>query len=676
MLSIVLYGRNDTHGYNLHKRAALGLNCLAEVLSDPDDEILFVDYNTPDDHPTFPEAIADTLTPSAAARLRVLRVRPAMHVRFATRTHLQVVEPVARNVAVRRSNPRNRWILSTNPDMIFVPRTRRSLSEIAASLPRGFYHLPRFELPETLWEGFDRRDPRAAIEQTRTLGQRLWLNEIVKGPDFVKYDAPGDFQLLARDDLFGIDGFDEEMLLGWHVDSNIARRLHLLHGGTGDVLEHLYGYHCGHTRQITPAHRHRSQANSYDRFVKNVRESALPAQRDSWGLAGEEIEEVTLASSTHHDYVRGLCTALKDDAQPPAEASYTVETFDRVTYDARHVLPYLADLLAPAPRHWTAAWIGGRGDMFQLFSEVWREFGFKGRVLVPEWASHLLPQAITGRITPASVADIGETADVVIVDFGVPSHSLGATASDRADGRRDRAVDALVRRDFSDLVVTERARLARQASPRRFICINAVHNAHERAVLEAIAAPATPFSGRLRHGFVTQGPGQYADAVSVPAGSQESPPNLIGTMQLGESGERSAGGVVAPFGRRGVVLHGPHTFLPAGAYRADIRVEPRSVWSLAGMLRPVIVDVAAGAERLVQHRLHFFLRGTLRVPFTVSNEIGGRQPIYLRIFRGRFIDFVITDIRMTRLAASEQVEWTVALGPVGDLSDRSGAVST
>ena len=34
MISIVLYGRNDSYGYNLHKRAALGINCMAEVLTD------------------------------------------------------------------------------------------------------------------------------------------------------------------------------------------------------------------------------------------------------------------------------------------------------------------------------------------------------------------------------------------------------------------------------------------------------------------------------------------------------------------------------------------------------------------------------------------------------------------------------------------------------------------
>jgi hypothetical protein len=65
MISVVLYGRNDSHGYNLAKRAAISINCIAEVLRDPDDEILFVDCNTSNDLPTFPEAIYDTLTPHA-----------------------------------------------------------------------------------------------------------------------------------------------------------------------------------------------------------------------------------------------------------------------------------------------------------------------------------------------------------------------------------------------------------------------------------------------------------------------------------------------------------------------------------------------------------------------------------------------------------------------------------
>ncbi len=82
MLSVILYGRNDSYGYNLHKRAAISLNCVAEMLSGERDEIIFVDYNTPNDLPTFIEAIYDTLTPRARRVLRVLRVRPEVHHRL------------------------------------------------------------------------------------------------------------------------------------------------------------------------------------------------------------------------------------------------------------------------------------------------------------------------------------------------------------------------------------------------------------------------------------------------------------------------------------------------------------------------------------------------------------------------------------------------------------------
>ena len=103
MISIVLYGRNDNYGYNLHKRAALSLNCMAEVLTNSADEILFVDYNTPDDFPTFPEAIQDTLTGRARKMLRVFgcgRIPSAIQIQNPP----VALEPIARNVAVRRSS--------------------------------------------------------------------------------------------------------------------------------------------------------------------------------------------------------------------------------------------------------------------------------------------------------------------------------------------------------------------------------------------------------------------------------------------------------------------------------------------------------------------------------------------------------------------------------------------
>ena len=73
MISVIVYGRNDSYGYNLPKRAAISFNCIAEVLTHPNDEIVYVDCNTPDDMPTFAEAIEDTLTPRTRQILRILR---------------------------------------------------------------------------------------------------------------------------------------------------------------------------------------------------------------------------------------------------------------------------------------------------------------------------------------------------------------------------------------------------------------------------------------------------------------------------------------------------------------------------------------------------------------------------------------------------------------------------
>ncbi|MGQ9571482.1 MAG: hypothetical protein ACUVUQ_11735, partial [Thermodesulfovibrionales bacterium] len=177
MLSVILYGRNDSYGYNLHKRAAISLNCIAEVLKHPGDEIIFVDCNTPDDMPTFPEAIQDTLTSKAKDLLRILRLRPHLYEKYKRGSPLKALEPLSRNIAIRRSNPSNRWILSTNTDMVFVVRDPlKSLSDVVAEIPNGFYELPRFEVPEGLWESVNRLDPISIISDFRKWGQRLHLN--------------------------------------------------------------------------------------------------------------------------------------------------------------------------------------------------------------------------------------------------------------------------------------------------------------------------------------------------------------------------------------------------------------------------------------------------------------------------------------------------------------------
>jgi hypothetical protein len=247
MLSVIMYGRNDSHGYNLHKRAAISFNAIAEVMSDPDDEILFVDYNTPDDHPTFPEAIhADRQGEEGHAHIQV---RPPTQP--SQGAHAPGC-PGERSRATWRSGAPTRATAgsSTNTDMLLVPRDeKQSLSDVLGELHDGFYQTPRFELPEMLWEAaFDRRDPAGNLAKLRDWSRRFHLNQVVHNLMPMKYDALGDFQAVLRDDMFAVHGFDETMILGWHCDSNLAARLALYRGRVDTLIDKVFGYHCDHTR--------------------------------------------------------------------------------------------------------------------------------------------------------------------------------------------------------------------------------------------------------------------------------------------------------------------------------------------------------------------------------------------------------------------------------------------
>jgi hypothetical protein len=494
MLSILLYGRNDNHGYNLHKRAAISLNAMAELLTDPDDEIIFVDYNTPDDLPTFPEAIHDTLTQKAIGSLRILRVRPGDHASFASKTHLVALEPVARNVGLRRSNPANRWVLSTNTDMIFVPRERgRSLTDIVAQQRDGFYHLPRFELPEALWESLDRKDGRGIIDRVSSWGTRFHLEEIVNSGHANLYDAPGDFQLALRSDLISIDGFHEEMLIGWHVDANLAKRMQVLRGKVSSLAIDLAGFHCDHTRQSTAVHKRDRVANDVSRFVHNAVHAAVPSQRDSWGLPQARIEETRLSHTSASRYIDALERALPGPASEIYESSYTADTYNTFEYPAEHVVPYVLDLISCAPKGIRIGYAGARADMFALIADALGK-------LDPTAVMEPVPSATWLQGARKSRDDVVwlTAHELYIFETG---ETRGASDSQKMkDARSTSAVFDLFRRFVH---VEDQRQVDRGLAPRRVIAINAIHTYFEVLVTNWVAHTTTPYSSRVRHGFVS-----------------------------------------------------------------------------------------------------------------------------------------------------------------------------
>ena len=506
MLSIVIYGRNDSHGYNLHKRAALSLNCMAEVLDHDDDEIVFVDYNTADDLPTFPEAIQDTLTAKARRLLRILRIRPDQHEALRHRTHLVALESLSRNVAVRRANPANRWMLSTNPDMIFLPRrSGQSLSAVAAGLEDGCYHLPRFEIPETIWEAYDRMDPAGTLAQLAQQGRRLHINDVIYGSDAALFDGHGDFQLLLRQDIEAVGGFHEGMLNGWHVDSNMAIRIKLLRGEVRSLLDSYFGYHCDHTRMASIGHGRDRLENDLMRYCDDVTAPTIPGQMDTWGLAGVDLEEIRLSSGNASLTARAIEAALPPLEMEYTEGAYVGTSFDDPRYPAPHVLPFLCDLLVTQRRDSRIAWFGARPAMLAPTVVALRTLGFTQPVRIGASCAPSLG-TVPGIEIVADESLVRE-ADLFVFEFGAFSQD-GADGGGRHWTDDDMIRLAPVREQFLTLAEHEIQAMAEGTAPRRVVTINAIYNHFELLVNQTIAVNRTPYSSRLRQGFVLPVRGQ------------------------------------------------------------------------------------------------------------------------------------------------------------------------
>jgi hypothetical protein len=496
VISVIVYGRNDAHGYNLHRRAALSLNCTAEVLTDPDDEIVFVDYNTPDELPTFVEALADTLTDRCLGLLRVIRVPAAIHEqRFAARTHLPAIEPVARNAGVRRANPSNRWLLSTNTDMVFLPLSARGLSEICGDLPDGFYGLPRFELPEWFWERLPRSDPGRAMSEIERLGPALRLDEPTVSNEWIRFDAPGDFQLILRDDYLAIDGLDEEMLLGYHVDSNLSRRMLFRRGSIESLGESLAGYHCNHNRQPTVYHGTGTIANDLERFVVTVDRPELPAQRATWGLAGAILEEVPVRERTGPRFAAAVAAAIPDSSGPRTPSDAARVPYE-LTYDSGHVLSYVADSLAVSSTDSTIGYLGANPVLEQMLATAVARLGFER------------PMAVANFDDLRSVEELARVADVIVVDLGLDLALVDDSPNEAHDhqpaqlpARLDQALEGLDR-----LIERERERLERGEHPRRLVLVHSWTVFWDVYVLANFDCSHTTAHSRVRRATVRRAP--------------------------------------------------------------------------------------------------------------------------------------------------------------------------
>ena len=203
-------------------------------------------------------------------------------------------------------------------------------------------------------------DPSAAMMRVSTFGKRLHLEEAVRLPPPVLFDAPGDFQLVLRTDLVAIDGLDEGMSMGaLGPDSNLLKRLELKGRKAVSLERHFAGYHCNHTSLPGSSHLVGRVENDMRFFFEEVTRSDLPFQRFSWGLADRILPQIKLSecagptapcpSTLAPDPKRAqlLATRLVSvaDAIGSGQSGLydTTPLFNRAGYPSRHVISFVLD---------------------------------------------------------------------------------------------------------------------------------------------------------------------------------------------------------------------------------------------------------------------------------------------------------------------------------------------
>jgi hypothetical protein len=341
VLSVVLIGRNDNHGYNLSKRVSQSINSIAQGLTSTD-EIIFVDWNSPLGYPPMPISIHDDLSEFAKKLLKIVVVPPSIHAQFTGQANKMLLEPLARNVGMRRVSKESKWILNTNTDILLLNPPQLSLRDIAEKYNQSPTVAYRYEIPEFIWESFDRRDPQGIQETLRKWHQRKFLEKNVvitldQREKLALPDGVGDFQLAPKDLWYLMTGFAEDMLKGWHVDTRAAIQMNKLSDGVQFIdPEELSIFHQNHMRTSTIYH-NSDETNDESLVFERYKNDA------NWGLADIDLQTFQL-----DDYKRkvqigiDLSYGILDEGRM-LPVGDSVEMQRNLDYSLKHSSAFLMD---------------------------------------------------------------------------------------------------------------------------------------------------------------------------------------------------------------------------------------------------------------------------------------------------------------------------------------------
>lgn len=309
--------RNDNYGGNLLPRMKNSLDSLKTSFSTDDVEIILVDWNPPDNEPSFKESL---ILEKSELDVRVIQVSNEIHQTIENSDKLPIFEYLAKNVGIRRA--KGKFVLSTNPDIVFSVELTNYLKTMDLR-NECFYRIDRYDLSDEIPTSFSytnkinfskqnvSRINKKDVIHYKKFGERVNhllynlrhpkrtlynLSHMYKKTNQIEsaYDlytrASGDFLLMSKNNWYKIKGYPELNTYS-HLDG-YGCALAVSIGLEQVILNDPYRiYH--QTHEIDVEGRPKTSYHNYREDVKKMIESKKPIiyNEDTWGLNTFDLYE-------------------------------------------------------------------------------------------------------------------------------------------------------------------------------------------------------------------------------------------------------------------------------------------------------------------------------------------------------------------------------------------------
>lgn len=270
--SVILASKNDNYGGNLHKRTTMALTSLIEH----HDEVVFVDWKTVDGNGVIPN-IKKNLPHTK--KLKWVQVpKDLLKKNYSAIANYTIIESIGRNVGIRRTE--NDFIVSTNIDIISTPLDFNQLNT------NTFYTVQRRDVDESFHLSFENYESLYShlISNRDSFNPKPRINTEQNEDKWSLIICPGDYQIGHRDIWFDMKGFEESVLFGCGIDSNVMKKASF--SSNIQVLEH-YIFHLNHGKtadrdedeSVPPMSDQKSIINNFTKTTNS----------DNWGMFDEDL---------------------------------------------------------------------------------------------------------------------------------------------------------------------------------------------------------------------------------------------------------------------------------------------------------------------------------------------------------------------------------------------------